>query len=212
MSTNLESKVLEVENVGETYASMQMLRDKKLKIYRIFYDKDVDKSFFNNVTNNDTDIKSECFFKCEANWVNSTRESGYFYEMLANGDSTLVNILFEEFLVKNKIEAQIELSPANLVTDANEYSKHFEDNVPELYYFENELEGIPNGNLYKGIPFLLSINIVDTNIEEFSIDDILPKHDKLGWWTDSAISDDLDINVEEKTVNGKKFSEINKIN
>lgn len=202
---SLESTIIEFEHVGATYASIQMLNDKKLKIYRIYYDENVDISFFDAISNESSKVVSQCFIKFKCNWVNSKKETGYFYELFATGDFTLVKMVFEEFIEANNIKATIELSPANIITNSEIVDKYFQNNIPELYYFENEISDKENGDLYEGVPFLLSIDINANNIENFSKADIIAKEHMLGWWTDVS-TDKLEINTAAKSVNCIKYS------
>ena len=196
--SEIKSEIIPIDGVGESYGELEEIKIKKLQIYRIFYDKKVDLEFFDGISTS-KEILSKCFFSSEANWINSTHESGYFYEIFIGGDSNLVKMLFQEFIKNKNIKATLEKSPANelIVGDIMQLVEDLKTSIPELYYFED--------GEYKGIPFLLSIEILNADAESFTIDSILPKKIMLGWWNTNKATIELEIDKKEKIINSIPF-------
>lgn len=196
--SEIKSEIIPLDDVGESYGDFELLNDNYLQIYRVYTELDEDYSFFEKIASNNPDITISCYFKCECNWINSEKESGFFYELFVSGDRIKVRLLFEEFLVENKLEAELTMSPFNMVKQ-DKLPEYLSQAIPELYYNED--------GVLKGIPFILNLDLKDADIENFNKDNIKKDKFLFGWWNDDIETPvtELDINEEEKTVNGVKF-------
>lgn len=192
----LQSEILNLDYFDEAYGEIENLRSSNMQVYRVFYDAEVPLEYFNDISK---DIKVNCFFKHPADWINSTRENGFFYEFYSNGDNTRVKLMFEEFIKEKNIKADLEISPANAMILPNAPS-YLDSCIPEVYYIERGKNS--------GVPFMLSIDLKDPDAEKFSLEGLNINHHMFGWWNNNLPNPVLELNCDEneKTVNGIKFT------